>query len=217
MERALAPHRRRYEAEVEALVRAAFAVIRRTGSASPTVGEILAEAGLSTTAFYRHFPTKDALLVALLERAHETTREAIDRAVAAEDEPVARVDAWVRAFFALAGDEDALRASRPFLLAHPHLLAQFPADVGAGADALVAGLTAVLQDAVAATGTEAGTDTDTAGLDVTARLLYHLVFGLLIDSAALATPVPAATVDAVCAHARTAAGLPPLTGVTEGV
>ena len=50
-ERALEGRRRKYEAEVEQLVAAAFAVMRATGTASPTVADILAEAGLSYLGF----------------------------------------------------------------------------------------------------------------------------------------------------------------------
>ncbi|HEX7132045.1 MAG TPA: TetR/AcrR family transcriptional regulator [Iamia sp.] len=197
VERALAPHRERYEAEVELLVRAAFAVIRRTGSASPTVAEILAEAGLSTTAFYRHFPTKDDLLVTLLERAHERTGQHIARAVETAPDPAARVDAWITALFDMVATRRDVRANRPFLLAHPRLLERYPDEIGAGIDRLVAGLAELLE----AAGAE--------GIDpaVTARLTYHLVFGYLVDRAALDAPVDPATVAAVCAHTRAAASI----------
>jgi AcrR family transcriptional regulator len=192
VERALAPHRERYEAEVEVIVHAAFAVIRRTGSPSPTVADILAEAGLSTTAFYRHFPTKDDLLATLLERAHQRTQASIEAAVAAAADPGDRIDAWIRALFAMAATPRDLRANRPFLLAHPRLLERFPDEIGAGIDHLVAVLAEVLRSA------------DAPDPEMAARLTYHLVFGILVDRAALGLPVEPETVAAACAHTRRA-------------
>src|SRR5438445_5358235 len=53
------------EAEERALVEAANRVMRRNGFNGATVADILAEAGLSTRAFYRHFASKDELLLAM--------------------------------------------------------------------------------------------------------------------------------------------------------
>ena len=63
VERALARRRRRYEDEVERLLDAALQVMRERDTANPSVTDILTVSGLSTSAFYRHFPTKDDLLV----------------------------------------------------------------------------------------------------------------------------------------------------------
>src|SRR5947208_11392984 len=46
-------------------VTAGFEVMRRAGSIDPRVSEIVKEAGLSNQAFYRHFRSKDELLLAL--------------------------------------------------------------------------------------------------------------------------------------------------------
>jgi len=190
-ERALDGRRRKYEAEVERLVGAAFAVMRAKGTASPTVADILAEAGLSTATFYRHFPTKDDLLVTLLERAHERTRAHLEALLAAEARPADRVTAWVRGLFDLLGTDARVAANRPFLLAHPRLLERFPDEIGAGID----GLVALLADAVAAARLEAGLPPGDAAGD--ARLAYHQVFGMLVDRAALHRRSEAATVAAV--------------------
>lgn len=190
-ERALDGRRRKYEAEVERLVAAAFAVMQAKGTASPTVADILAEAGLSTATFYRHFPTKDDLLVTLLERAHERTRAHLEALLAAEAHPADRVTAWVRGLFDLLGTDARVAANRPFLLAHPRLLERFPDEIGAGID----GLVALLADAVAAARLEAGLPPGDAAGD--ARLAYHQVFGMLVDRAALRRRSEAATVAAV--------------------
>ena len=66
-----AARRRRpdYEAEVRTLLDAARKVMATTGKAR--VADILAEAGLSNDAFYRHFRSKDALVAALTEEGTE--------------------------------------------------------------------------------------------------------------------------------------------------
>ena len=43
-----------------------FVVMRREGNIDPQVRAIVQEAGLSNQAFYRHFASKDALLLAVL-------------------------------------------------------------------------------------------------------------------------------------------------------
>jgi AcrR family transcriptional regulator len=179
VERALAGRRRRYEDEVERLVEATFRVMRERDTADPIVSDILAAAGLSTSAFYRHFPTKDDLLVTLLERAHDMTRAHIDERLATKDDPRDRIVEWIHAMFDLLRTDELVTANRPFLLAHPRLLERFPGEIGAGFDALEAPLAAAIADAQAA----AGLAPDAAATD--ARLVLHQVFGLLIDSAAL--------------------------------
>ncbi|EFC83760.1 transcriptional regulator, TetR family [Parafrankia sp. EUN1f] len=147
VERALARQRNRYEDEVERLIDATFRVMRERDTANPSVNDILAASGLSTTAFYRHFPTKDDLLLTLLERAHDITRRHIEERLAAEIDPVQRIAEWVRAMFDLLRTDDLVVANRPFLLAHPRLLERFPAELGAWFDALVAPLATAIYSA----------------------------------------------------------------------
>ena len=52
--------------EEQAILRAAFRVIGSSPDGSTSVADILGEAGLSTRAFYRHFRSKDELIVAWL-------------------------------------------------------------------------------------------------------------------------------------------------------
>jgi AcrR family transcriptional regulator len=194
VERALARQRRKYEQEVERLVDATFRVMRRRDTADPTVTDILVEAGMSTTAFYRHFPTKDDLLLTLLERAHDVTRAHLDELLAARSEPSDRIVAWVRGMFDLLRTDELVAANRPFLLAHPRLLERFPAEIGAGVDALVEPLARAIAEARAAAGVAPGD----AATD--ARLVHHQVFGMLIDAAALRQTSDPSIVDAVASY-----------------
>src|SRR2546426_5260521 len=61
-----------YASEVRRLLDAGLDVMRTCGTASrPRVSDIVAAAGLSNDAFYRHFASKDALVAAILEDGAE--------------------------------------------------------------------------------------------------------------------------------------------------
>jgi AcrR family transcriptional regulator len=68
-------------------------VMRRCGTESrPRVADIVAAAGLSNDAFYRHFPSKDDLIVAALTKVDEQAREQMRAFVeAASDDPRERI------------------------------------------------------------------------------------------------------------------------------
>lgn len=194
VERALAGKRRRYEEEFARLLDAAVHVMRDRDTANPSVAEILTESGLSTTAFYRHFPTKDDLLVTLLEHAHEVTRQHLEQRLATREDPVERIVEWVRGMFDLLRTDVLIRTNRPFLLAHPRLLERFPEEIGAGFDALTVPLSTAIRDARTAN----SLPSDSAVID--ARLAMHHVFGILIDQAALRRRSDRSTVDAVISY-----------------
>src|SRR4051794_11068112 len=95
-----------YPAEVRRLLDAALAVIRRCGTTSrPRVADIVAEAGLSNDAFYRHFSSKDALVHALVEDgARQLVRNLADR-MAQEADPERQVRRWLGGIFAQTSPE----------------------------------------------------------------------------------------------------------------
>lgn len=70
------PHARRREGKTEALLDAAMALLDREGAhdglEALTLQRVARELGLVTTAIYRYFPSKDALLAALQRRAVRT-------------------------------------------------------------------------------------------------------------------------------------------------
>ena len=64
----LARREAQYASEVRRLLDAGLEVMRECGTASsPRVADIVAAAGLSNDAFYRHFASKEALVAAILE------------------------------------------------------------------------------------------------------------------------------------------------------
>lgn len=92
------------DAEERALVEAAHRVMRRNGFSGATVADILDEAGLSTRAFYRHFASKDDLLLAMYRRDSEAVaarlRASCQRAATAAD----ALAAWLDEVLSLAYD-----------------------------------------------------------------------------------------------------------------
>jgi AcrR family transcriptional regulator len=194
VERALARQRAKYEAEVVRLLEATLAVMRDQDTDDPTVNDILQRAGLSTAAFYRHFPTKDDLLVALLDQAHEMTSSHIEQRLNTVRDPQDRVDVWVRAVFDLVRTEESLTSNRSLLLAHPRLLRQFPHEISTGFAVLAWPLQVAITDARAALGLPAGD----AALD--SRLALHQVFGILVDAAAIGLPPSRDVIDGVVSY-----------------
>ena len=194
VERALARKRRKYADEVDRLVAAAFRAMRSRDTIEPTVGEILADAGLSTAAFYRHFPAKDDLLLTLLEHAGATTRSYIDHVLAREDDPADRIATWVRGMFDLVRTDELVAANRPVLLAHARLVERFPAEIARNTAALVAPLADAVAEARTARGGPRGDPTTDA------LLTHRLVYGVIGDRAAeRRTPDPV-EVDAVVSY-----------------
>lgn len=96
-----------YASEVRRLLDAALDVMRRCGTASrPRVADIVAAAGLSNDAFYRHFPSRDALVAALLEDGTERLKSYLAHQMAKESTPQGKVRRWVEGVLSQAADED---------------------------------------------------------------------------------------------------------------
>jgi AcrR family transcriptional regulator len=94
---------RRFEEadELRLLFDAAFAVMQEAGSPDVTVAEILKEAGMSTRSFYRHFASKDELLLAMYRREAEAASARLLAAVEATTTPAAALEAWIDAILSI--------------------------------------------------------------------------------------------------------------------
>ena len=169
IDRSLALRREAARGEVERLVRAAFAMIEKTGGLDPKVSDILAEAGLSNQAFYRHFRSKHELLVAVLDEGIRGLADYLAARMSAAPGPVAAVRAWVRGMAAQAQDPAGAKASRPFALARGRLAETFPAEVARSREQLTTPLRAALAEALAS-GALAAVEPEQD-----AELLYHLM------------------------------------------
>ena len=88
---------RRYDAadELQLILEAAFAVMARNDYQDVAVADILAEAGISTRSFYRHFGSKDELLRVLYRREAEAAAARLVERVAGAGPPRAGLEAWI--------------------------------------------------------------------------------------------------------------------------
>jgi AcrR family transcriptional regulator len=101
--------------ERERLYRAGWVVLRRNGYANAGITDILTEARLGTRAFYRHFTSKDELLVSMFaDNAAATARRLAER-VEAAGAPLDRLDAWIDGILALGDDPRHGEAARMFI------------------------------------------------------------------------------------------------------
>lgn len=171
VDRSLARRRAAAEDEVTRLIDAAFRVIERTGHLEPRVADILAEAGLSNPAFYRHFSGKHELLVAVLDEGIQGLADHLASRTHAAAAPEEAVRAWIRGMAAQALRPDAARASRPFALARGRLAESFPKEVAESERRVTAPLRRALEAA-----REAGAMPDVVP-DVEAEAIYHLMMG----------------------------------------
>ncbi len=95
-QRTLAKRGADYASEIRRLLDAALEVMRQGGTAyRPRVADIVAAAGLSNEAFYRHFPSKDALIAALLEDGTERLASYVAHQMSKEPTPEGKVRRWV--------------------------------------------------------------------------------------------------------------------------
>lgn len=101
--RALARREATARAEVQRLLDATLALIRRSGDESPPrVADIVAEAGLSNQAFYRHFAGRDELLAAVAEAGARRVVTYLEHQMAKATEPGAQVRRWIEGVLAQA-------------------------------------------------------------------------------------------------------------------
>jgi AcrR family transcriptional regulator len=166
----------RYKAaaeDVDRIIEAAYRVVERMGKVDPRLRDILDEAGLSTEAFYRHFESKDELLLVLLaDGRHRMAGYLVHRMDKATD-PVGRVRAWIEGVLAQAVDPAAASRTRPFLTSLNRLAEQYPDEQRSSFQVLVQ----LLQDSLVA-GQKAGLLSSTdPGRDALA--IYQLVISVM--------------------------------------
>jgi AcrR family transcriptional regulator len=104
--RTLAKREAEYADEVRRLLDAGLAVMRRCGTSKrPRVADIVAAAGLSNDAFYRHFPSKDALVAAIVDDGAERLLSYLDHQMRKAATPEEQVQRWVEGVLSQADPE----------------------------------------------------------------------------------------------------------------
>lgn len=161
--------------EREALLAAAETVLRGRGYDALRVDDVLARAGLSTRAFYRHFSGKSELFLALFDRETARAADRLRAKVSEATDPEAAVRAWVAATLALAHDARLADRTRLFALEQAHLSRAYPEQIRRCVDAQLAPLVEVI-----AAGRDRH-DFPDADPQADARIIHHVCAGLMTD------------------------------------
>jgi AcrR family transcriptional regulator len=167
---ALAKREAQYAAEVRRLLDAALELMREAGtSSSPRVADIVAAAGLSNDAFYRHFRSKDALVVALIEDGALRLESYLAHQMAKASTPEDKVRRWVEGVMAQAADDDIAATTRAVLWNGGRITD----GLGSDRPSHAAMLATLLRDPFAELGSR--------DADADARLAAHATVGLMSD------------------------------------
>jgi AcrR family transcriptional regulator len=134
------------EAEIRALVDATFEVIAATGSLDPPIRDIFDAAHLGRQVFYRHFRSKDELLLIVLDESRHIVAGYLAKRIAKVEGASARLRAWIDGVLRQAQDPEASRRTRPFALTGRRLEAQFPEQYARSQLVLTQLLTDVIRD-----------------------------------------------------------------------
>jgi AcrR family transcriptional regulator len=186
--RSLAERHEAYATEIRTLLDAALVVMRRDETIDPRVSDIVATAGLSNQAFYRHFRGKDELLVALLDDGRQRLLTTIERRMARAEGATDQVRAWIDAVLAQARDPEAAAATRPFALNGDRLAVKLPGETQGSRDRLVEPLRELVGDAAAVA-------------------IYHVAMGTVHDALVERRTPTRAESEAVVEFALKGAGL----------
>lgn len=160
-----------YADEVRRLLDAAFAVMRRTGSVDPRVSDIVREAGLSNQAFYRHFRSKDELLLAVLDDGQRLLVSYLQSRLDRVGSGAPQVRAWIEGVLEQARNPEAAANTRPFTANSARLADLYPDGTARSREQVVAPLRAAIAD----TGGDPDRDADA---------IYHLAMGRAGDAIA---------------------------------
>jgi AcrR family transcriptional regulator len=196
-QRTLAKRGAEYAGEVRRLLDAALDVMRKCGTSSrPRVADIVAAAGLSNDAFYRHFRSKDALVAALLEDGAERLRSYLAHQMGKESTAEGQVRRWVQGVLAQAADE-AIAATTLAVLWNGDALGDGPTDRPSTSRLLAP----LLRDPFAALGS--------AQPDLDASLATHAIVGIMTEylwRRVRPTPAEIAHITAFCLAAARGQG-----------
>jgi len=158
-----------YAEEVSRLVDAAYAVMRRTDTLDPRVSDIVNESGLSNQAFYRHFRSKDELLLAVLDDGQRRLVSYLEARMAKAEAGEGRVRAWIEGVLEQARNADAAENTRPFASNAVRLADRYPDESARSRERV----RVLLRAAVADAGGDPDRDADA---------IYHLAMGRMQDA-----------------------------------
>jgi AcrR family transcriptional regulator len=165
--------RARSAREVDELVGAALRVMRRKGCKHSTVADVLAEAGLGTRAFYRHFRSKDELFLAVFERDSRGAGQRMEEHLSGVRGARQQLAVWIDEVLSLAYERPRARRTELFLHEAGELRSAHPAEFLEIQQAVCAPLVRILVE-----GREAGAF-PAAQPELDARSIHALVWSLV--------------------------------------
>jgi AcrR family transcriptional regulator len=160
-------------ATVEATLAAVRSLIERDGVIDFNMRELLALAGVSNRAFYRHFPSKEAVVTALVEEVYGTMVHSLAEAVGRASGARARMTAWIDESLRYAHDPGHRARGRIFVAYEARLRDEHPEVYRRAGRALVQQVSAIIRD-----GVEEGVFT-TRSPEEHARIVVRLVVATL--------------------------------------
>jgi AcrR family transcriptional regulator len=161
------------EEDVARIIDATYRVMERTGTIDPKVRDILVEAGFSSPTFYRHFASKDELLLVILDDGRRQLTDYLTHRMAKAADGCGRVRAWIDGVMAQATNAAAAARTRPFVANTGRIAEQFPEEHAASLRGALELLTAAI--------TEGAADGSLAPADVErdAQAVNDLVFATM--------------------------------------
>ncbi|MGE0880299.1 MAG: TetR/AcrR family transcriptional regulator [Acidimicrobiia bacterium] len=171
--RSLAAAQDRADTQATRLVRTAQSMLDR--SVDVTVPTLVAKAGMSTKTFYRHFASRDELMLAVLEEEFAAGAQIVARAIEPNVEPVDRFRAFVRAYFLLPMSYRSVDARRTRIAQTHRLRALYPER----AVEITSGLHKLLCEII---GEIDGPGHSAEHVDFIARSVLHVLNGLIVDA-----------------------------------
>jgi AcrR family transcriptional regulator len=97
------------------ILRAAAQLIGQQPDRQTTIEDVLQAAGVNRRIFYRHFRSKDELVMAMLERAGHIVETGLSEIVAANADPASALTSCVEYVLGIGWDENRAREGRAFL------------------------------------------------------------------------------------------------------
>ena len=147
VERALEPRYSAYLEEVRRLIYAGLAEVINSGSVEPRVADIVRRAGLSNKAFYRHFRSKEELMLAVLEEAMRLRVAEFEKLLSQAESPLERVRLWIWGVLEQAMNPKLSAATRPLVVHQGRLLESLGPQLYSTVDRLQEPLKSALADA----------------------------------------------------------------------
>ena len=183
--RRVSPEREeKYRAEKQRIMRAAYELIERDGPKQTSVHDVLDAAGLSTRAFYRHFRSRDELVLEMYRVDCERVNATLATTVAAAPDPAAALAVWIDQNLAVVYDARRLRHAVVLSSVEVSSAEGFTEVKNAGLAEQRASLVALLHDGLAK-GVFPDADPETDALAIQAVVGAHMRARLDRDPAAL--------------------------------